>query len=46
MDFMSISLPISNIELKLDALTPSEKASISLPISNIELKLRNGMLRK
>ena len=33
-----ISLPISNIELKLAQDTCHEHAGISLPISNIELK--------
>ena len=35
----SISLPISNIELKLVEVTGARIRSTSLPISNIELKL-------
>ena len=34
----SISLPISNIELKPQQKTKNQKLCISLPISNIELK--------
>ena len=41
-----ISLPISNIELKLTSDCLMETMGISLPISNIELKLQFKLCRQ